>query len=104
MPRTGTNGQDREGNLAYRKQKTATEENMNLDGIKKLLGDHDEQVDSALGKLGELAKQRFAGHDEQIDKLTKKAQNYDFSGGQQQPESGTEQAPPRAEDAPPHAE
>lgn len=69
---------------------------MDFDNVKKLLGEHDEQVDMALGKAGELAKERFAGHDEQIDMLTKKAQDYDFGGGQEQPGQAQEQAPPPA--------
>jgi hypothetical protein len=71
---------------------------MDLEGVKKLLSEHDEQVDSVLGKIGEMAKERFAGHDEQIDKAVHAAQEYDFSGGKQaagQPaEQAGEQQPP----------
>jgi hypothetical protein len=70
---------------------------MDFDKVKKMLGEHEEQVDTALGKLGDFAKQRFAGHDEQIDGLVKKAQDYDFSGGEKPPAPADEQAPPPAE-------
>jgi antitoxin protein of toxin-antitoxin system len=38
-----------------------------LDNAKDLIGQHDEQVDQALEKGGELANDRFAGHEGQID-------------------------------------
>jgi hypothetical protein len=56
---------------------------MDFGNVKKLLGEHDEQVDAALDKVGELAKEKFAGHDEQIDMITQKAKDHDFSGGEQ---------------------
>ena len=53
---------------------------------KDLLGKNDDKVDQALDKAGEIAKGKFAGHDEQIDSLTQKGKDYDFSGGEgQQP-------------------
>ncbi len=36
-----------------------------MDNAKDLLNQHDEQVDQALEQGGDLAKDRFAGHDEQ---------------------------------------
>jgi hypothetical protein len=56
---------------------------MDFGNVKKLLGEHDEQVDAALDKVGELAKEKFTGHDEQIDMLTQKAKDHDFGGGEQ---------------------
>ena len=65
-----------------------------LDKAKELLGKNDDKVDSALDKVGELAKQKFQGHDEQIDKATQFGKDYDFSGGTK---AGGE-APPPAEE------
>jgi hypothetical protein len=38
-----------------------------IDKAKELLDQHDDKVDAALEKAGELAKGRFAGYEEQID-------------------------------------
>ncbi len=32
-----------------------------------MLDQHDDQVDQGLGKAGDMAKERFAGHDDMID-------------------------------------
>uniref|UniRef100_UPI0027E23375 antitoxin n=1 Tax=Pseudonocardia sp. ICBG601 TaxID=2846759 RepID=UPI0027E23375 len=42
-----------------------------LDKAKELLGQHDDKVDQALNKAGDAAKQKYAGHDGQIDAATK---------------------------------
>jgi hypothetical protein len=61
-----------------------------------LLGQHDDKVDEAIAKAGDLAKERFAGHDGQIDGLVSKAQAYDFGGGEGEvpAEAPAEPAPP----------
>ncbi|MDN5934085.1 MAG: antitoxin [Pseudonocardia sp.] len=64
-----------------------------LDKAKDLLNQHDDKVDQALDKAGEMAKERFAGHDEQIDGFVDQAQQRTGAG------DTTEQAPP-AEGAP----
>ncbi|HEY1970481.1 MAG TPA: antitoxin [Pseudonocardia sp.] len=66
---------------------------MDFDNVKKLLGEHDDQVDSVLDKVGEFAKEKFAGHDEQIDMLTQKAKDFDFSGGGAGNQPAPEQQP-----------
>ena len=38
-----------------------------MDTVKNLLGGHDKEVDQVLGKVGDTAKTRFAGHNDQID-------------------------------------
>lgn len=65
-----------------------------LDKAKELLNQHDDKVDQALDKGGEMAKQKFAGHDGQIDGLIDQAQERTGAGD-------TTQAPPPA--APPAA-
>ena len=60
-----------------------------LDKAKELLDQHDDKVDQALDKAGEAAKQRFAGHDSQIDGLVDQAQQRTGAGD-------TTQAPPAA--------
>jgi len=72
-----------------------------LDKAKALLGKNDDKVDQALDKIGGMAKEKFQGHDEQIDKATQFGKDYDFSGGT---EAGGEAAPPAeppAEEKPP---
>lgn len=71
-----------------------------LDKAKEMLGKHDDKVDEAMDKAGGAAKQRFQGHDEQIDKLTQMGKDYDFSGGQGGARPAEGQAPPPAEGAP----
>jgi hypothetical protein len=68
-----------------------------LDKAKELLGKNDDKVDSTLDKVGDMAKGKFQGHDEQIDKATQFGKDYDFSGGK---EAGGEGQPP-AEEKPP---
>ena len=63
-----------------------------LDKAKELLDQHDDKVDQALDKAGDMAKQKFAGHDGQIDGLIDQAQQRTGAGD-------TTQAPPPA--APP---
>ncbi|MGD9530070.1 antitoxin [Pseudonocardia sp.] len=65
-----------------------------LDKAKNLLGQHDDKVDQALEKAGEAAKERFAGHDEQIDKVVDLAQQHTGAGD-------TTAAPPQDAPAPP---
>lgn len=60
-----------------------------LDDAKKMIDEHDEQVDQGLDKGGEFAKGRFAGHDEHIDGLVDQAQQRTGAGD-------TTQAPPPA--------
>jgi hypothetical protein len=50
-----------------------------VDDIKRLIDDHDEQVDDALEKAGGAAAARF-GHEEQIDKAVEAAQEHTGSG------------------------
>ena len=63
-----------------------------LDKAKELLNQNDDKVDQALGKAGDLAKQKFAGHDSEIDGLVGQARQHTGDGD-------TTQAPPPA--APP---
>ncbi|MFC4944060.1 antitoxin [Pseudonocardia sp. GCM10023141] len=58
-----------------------------LDKAKELLNQHDDKVDQGLDKAGEMAKGRFAGHEDQIDGLTGKAKG--MTGG-----GDTTQTPP----------
>ena len=44
-----------------------------LDTIKGMLGQHDDKVDQALDKVGDAAKQRFAGQAGLIDGVVDKA-------------------------------
>jgi MT0933-like antitoxin protein len=53
----------------------------------ELINEHDEQVDQALDKAGDFGKERFAGHDAQIDGLIDQAQQRTGAGD-------TTQAPP----------
>lgn len=48
-----------------------------------LLGQHDDKVDQGIDRAAELAKERFAGHDERIDGLAEKARAYEFGGAEQ---------------------
>ncbi len=63
-----------------------------LDKAKELLDQHDDKVDQGLDKAGDLAKTKFAGHDQQIDAVIDQAQQRTGAGD-------TTQAPPPA--APP---
>jgi hypothetical protein len=45
-----------------------------MDDLKKLADDHDDQIDEGLEKAGEAAKQKV-GHGDQIDKAVDKAQD-----------------------------
>ena len=45
-----------------------------MDDLKKLANDHDDQIDKGLDKAGDAAKDKF-GHGEQIDKAVDKAQD-----------------------------
>jgi hypothetical protein len=67
-----------------------------MDKAKDLLAQHDDKVDQALDKVGEAAKERFAGHDEQIDKVVNLAQQHTGAGD-------TTAAPPQEAPAPPEA-
>ncbi len=41
---------------------------------------HDEQVDQGLERGGDMAKERFAGHDGQVDSVVDRAQQYTGDG------------------------
>jgi len=71
-----------------------------LEKAKEMLGKHDDKVDQVIDKAGEVAKGKFQGHDEQIDKVTQMGKDYDLSGGTAAPD---EPAPPAegAEERPP---
>ena len=45
-----------------------------MDDLKKLAKDHDDQIDAGLDKAGDAAKAKV-GHDDQIDKAVDKAQD-----------------------------
>ncbi len=51
-----------------------------LDKAKDLINEHDEQVDQGLDKAGELGKERFAGHDGQIDTAIGQAKQHTGEG------------------------
>jgi hypothetical protein len=72
-----------------------------LDKAKELLGKNDDKVDSTLDKVGEMAKGKFQGHDEQIDKATQFGKDYDFSGDKEAGGEGQPPAQPPAEEKPP---
>lgn len=63
-----------------------------LDKAKELADQHDEQVDQGLDKAGDLGKERFAGHDAQVDGVIDQAQQRTGAGD-------TTQVPPA--EAPP---
>ncbi|ALE82102.1 antitoxin [Pseudonocardia sp. HH130629-09] len=78
-----------------------------LDKAKELLGQHDDKVDQALNKAGDAAKQKYAGHDGQIDAATKFAREKTGAGdttaqqpGQPGPD-GQAPPPPAPGEAPP---
>jgi hypothetical protein len=69
-----------------------------LDDAKNLVNQHDEQVDQALEKGGEFGKERFAGHDAQIDDAIDRAQAATGQGDTVPDEpAGSEPAPPPAQ-------
>ena len=47
---------------------------------KEFADQHDEQVDQGLDRGGDMAKERFAGHDGQIDSVVDRAQQYTGAG------------------------
>jgi hypothetical protein len=47
---------------------------------KNLADQHDEQVDQGLDRAGDAAKDRFAGHDQHIDSVVDRAQQYTGAG------------------------
>jgi MT0933-like antitoxin protein len=47
---------------------------------KDLASEHDEQVDQGLDRGGDMAKERFAGHEGQIDSVVDRAQQYTGEG------------------------
>ena len=71
-----------------------------LDKAKQLLGQHDDKVDQGLNKVGDMAKKKFAGHDEHIDKATGMAREKTGEGDTTRPagpppgEGQPGQAPP----------
>ncbi|MDT7558680.1 MAG: hypothetical protein QOI50_826 [Pseudonocardiales bacterium] len=73
-----------------------------LDKAKEMLGKHDDKVDQGMDKLGGMAKGKFQGHDEQIDKATQMGKDYDFGGGTEGGgnEGGAQKPPPAAEQPP----
>jgi hypothetical protein len=52
-----------------------------LDDVKRLAEDHDQQVDQGVEKAGDAAESRF-GHGEQIDQAVDKVQDATGSGDQ----------------------
>lgn len=75
-----------------------------LDKAKELLGQHDDKVDQALNKAGDAAKQKYAGHDGQIDTATKFAREKTGTGdttAQQPGPDGQAPPPPAPGEAPP---
>jgi len=75
-----------------------------LDKAKDLLGQHDDKVDQGLDKLGEAAKGKFAGHDEQIDGLVERAQQATGEGdttAPPPPAAPTPEAAPPPDSTPP---
>jgi hypothetical protein len=73
-----------------------------LDKAKEMLGKHDDKVDQGMDKLGGMAKGKFQGHDEQIDKVTQMGKDYDFGGGTEGGgNEGGGQKPPPADEQPP---
>lgn len=74
-----------------------------LDKAKELLGKHDDKVDQGLNKVGDAAKQKFAGHDEHIDTATKFARERTGQGDAAAPQGPPpgEQPPPPGEQPPP---
>ncbi len=59
-----------------------------MDRAKDLLNQHDDEVDQGLDKAGEAGKQRFAGHDSQIDGLIDQAQQRTGAGDTTLPDTG----------------
>jgi hypothetical protein len=51
----------------------------------ELLGQNDDKVDMAIEKAAEMAKEKFAGHDEQIDSFAQKAKDHQFGGADEAP-------------------
>jgi hypothetical protein len=73
-----------------------------LDKAKSLLGQHDEQVDQALDKGGEAAKERLPGHEGQVDQGIDKAQQMTGEGDTTQPPADAPpEQPPEGEQPPP---
>jgi len=68
-----------------------------MDKAKDLLGKHDDKVDQALDQGGEKAKERFAGHEEHIDKGVDHLQRMTGEGDTTE----RTQAPPPPEEPPP---
>jgi hypothetical protein len=65
-----------------------------MDKAKEQLDQHDDKVDQALDKAGDMAKERVAGHDAQIDQGVDPLQRMTGEGD-------TTEAPPPAEEPPP---
>jgi hypothetical protein len=65
-----------------------------LDKAKEMLGKHDDKVDQGLDKAGEGAKERYTGHDEQIDTAVEQGKQRTGAGD-------TTHAPPPPEGEPP---
>ena len=65
---------------------------------KEFLDQHDEQVDAAVEKGGDVAKERLPGHDDQIDQAVDRAQGATGGGDTVQDADPAESAaPPPAE-------
>jgi hypothetical protein len=56
------------------------------DKAMQLLGKHPDKADAAIGKVSEIAKDKIAGHDEQIDTLAHQVKDHT---------TGTETPPPQ---------
>jgi hypothetical protein len=64
----------------------------------ELLGQHDDKVDEAIDKAAEAAKEKFAGHDAQIDAFAQKAKDHQFGAAEGAP--GEPPAEPQGEPRP----
>ncbi|WP_037074714.1 antitoxin [Pseudonocardia spinosispora] len=60
--------------------------------VKEWAGKNPDKADSAVDKGTGMVKQKFAGHDSQIDSASEKAKNYLHGSGEQQKQQ--EQPPP----------
>ena len=55
---------------------------------KEFADQHDEQVDQGLDRAGDMANERFAGHEGQVDSVVDRAQQYTGDGDSSAPEGG----------------
>jgi hypothetical protein len=74
-----------------------------INKAKDFIDKHDEQVDQALDKVGDVAKSKFTGHDQQIDQAVDKAQEFTGKGDTTRPvdPAAPPAAPPAGHTPPP---